>query len=53
MGLEIQVQILNQVVCVSLCANAFRKGMNPSILCLPMDKLSDTLDSLALIKQPV
>ena len=33
-----QVQILEEIVCISLCANALWKGMNPSVLPLAMGK---------------
>ena len=33
-----QVQILNEAVCISHCANTLRKGMNPIILSLVMSK---------------
>ena len=33
-----QVQIIDEAVCISLCANAFGKGMNPFILSLSMGK---------------
>ena len=32
MELETKVQILDEAVCISQCANALRKGMNPSVL---------------------
>ena len=32
MDLAIQVQILDDAICISLCTNALGKGMNPSVL---------------------
>ena len=46
-----RVQILDEAVYVSLCANALRKGMNPYVLFPVIDKWLDRLDCLVLIKQ--
>ena len=32
MELATQVQILDEAVCISLCADTLRKGMNPFVL---------------------
>ena len=31
MELTTRVQILDKAICISLCANTLRKGMNPSL----------------------
>ena len=38
MELVMQVQILSEAICISLCTNALGKGMNPSVLPSAMGK---------------
>ena len=47
---ETRVQILNEAVCVSLCANAHKKDMNPSLPSYTMGKFQGKMDSLTLIR---
>ena len=47
------VQILNETVCISLCANALGEGMNPSVLLLAKGKYQGKLSSFVLVRQPV
>ena len=47
------VQILDETVCISLCANALGKSMNQSVLFPALSKLSGRLSSLALIRQAI
>ena len=53
MELSIQVQILDEAVCISLCANALGKGMNLSVLPPAMEKYYDWMGSLLSVKQLV
>ena len=48
MSLTKQVQILNDVVCISFSANVLRRGMNPSFFPSGIGKWLDRVDSLAL-----
>ena len=52
-NVAIGVQILDKAVCVSLGANAFGKGINPSLLPAAIDKYQDRLNCLDFIRQPV
>ena len=49
MELATRDKIIDDAVCIFLCANALRKGMNPSVLTLTIDKDESKLDSLALV----
>ena len=40
----IQVQIWDEAVCISRCANTLGKGMNPTFLCAAMGKKKSNLD---------
>ena len=46
-----QLQIPDEVVCISLCADALGKGTNPSAIPSPMGKLLVKLDSLAMVNK--
>ena len=48
MELVTWIQILDESVCISFCANGFSKGMNLSVLSQAMSKLSGKLNSLSL-----
>ena len=48
-----RVQIVDEAVCISLCTNTLKKGMNSSALLSAVGKLKGRLGSLALVKQPV
>ena len=52
MELMSQAQILDEAVCISLGANTFGKGMNPSVLPPAMSEEQDRLGSFALVRQP-
>ena len=53
MELATQVQILDKVVHISLCANAFAKSMHPSCSLFSYGKYLGQLCSLALVRQLV
>ena len=51
--LSLMVIIIGNGIDISLDANTIGKGMNPSVLPSARDKVSDKLDSLASVRQPV
>ena len=44
--LEIQIHVLDEVVCISLCANALEKMMNLSVLPITQLWLNNTADKI-------
>ena len=52
MELATKVQIQDVAICFSLCTNALRKGMNPSIFSAKEKQLS-RLGLLMLVRQPI
>ncbi len=47
-----EVQILKDIINVSICTNVLRNSMDVSVLSLAMDKYQRKLCSLALLRQP-
>ena len=48
-----RVQILDEAVCISLCANSLEKSMNPCVFSPAISKYQGTWDSSALVRQQV
>ena len=53
MELAIQIQNLDEAVCISHCDNNFGKDMNPSFLPSVIGKYKSRQDYLAMVRQPV